>query len=90
VAENRMRTPHLDRAGAPTAVRVAGAAPATELRADYEAAERRFGVPWSVFAAVNFVESAFGRVRSAGEAGAWQVFVRTPSGRSRRITGPGR
>jgi membrane-bound lytic murein transglycosylase B len=51
-------------------VRVARAAPAASLRADYGEAERRFGVPWSVLAAVNFVESAFGRVRSASEAGA--------------------
>ena len=33
-------------------------------------AQHRFGVHWSVLAAVNFVESAFGRVRSASEAGA--------------------
>jgi membrane-bound lytic murein transglycosylase B len=51
-------------------VRVARAAPAAALRGFYAAAERRFGVPWSVLAAVNFVESAFGRVRSASEAGA--------------------
>jgi membrane-bound lytic murein transglycosylase B len=51
-------------------VRVARAAPAAELRAHYALARRRFGVPWSVLAAVNFVESAFGRVRSASEAGA--------------------
>jgi membrane-bound lytic murein transglycosylase B len=51
-------------------VRVAEAAPAAELRAHYALAQRRFGVPWSVLAAVNFVESAFGRVRSASEAGA--------------------
>jgi membrane-bound lytic murein transglycosylase B len=51
-------------------VRVARAAPAAELRGDYAEAQRRFGVPWSVLAAVNFVESAFGRVRSASEAGA--------------------
>jgi membrane-bound lytic murein transglycosylase B len=55
--------------GAPR-VRVAGAAPAADLRRHYAAAERRFGVHWSVLAAVNFVESAFGRVRSASEAGA--------------------
>ena len=36
----------------------------------YAAAERRFGIHWSVLAAVNFVESAFGRVRSASESGA--------------------
>jgi membrane-bound lytic murein transglycosylase B len=40
------------------------------LREAYAEAERRFGVPWTVLAAVNFVESAFGRVRSASEAGA--------------------
>jgi membrane-bound lytic murein transglycosylase B len=51
-------------------VRVARAAPAASLLADYGEAERRFSVPWSVLAAVNFVESAFGRVRSASEAGA--------------------
>jgi membrane-bound lytic murein transglycosylase B len=51
-------------------VRVARAAPAAELRDHYAEAQRRFGVPWSVLAAVNFVESAFGRVRSASEAGA--------------------
>lgn len=51
-------------------VRVVRPAPAAELRGDYAAAQRRFGVPWSVLAAVNFVESAFGRIRSASEAGA--------------------
>ena len=51
-------------------VRVARAAPAAELRRYYAQAQRRFGVHWSILAAVNFVESAFGRVRSASEAGA--------------------
>jgi membrane-bound lytic murein transglycosylase B len=51
-------------------VRVAAAAPAAELRRDYDAAQRRFGLPWSILAAINFVETAFGRVRSASEAGA--------------------
>jgi membrane-bound lytic murein transglycosylase B len=51
-------------------IRVAAAAPAAALRAAYAEAQKRFGVPWSVLAAVNFVESAFGRVRSASEAGA--------------------
>jgi soluble lytic murein transglycosylase-like protein len=36
----------------------------------YRAAQRRFGVPWPVLASVNFVESAFGRVRSNSTAGA--------------------
>jgi soluble lytic murein transglycosylase-like protein len=51
-------------------VRVAEAAPAPELRGYYGAAQRRFGIHWSILASINFVESAFGRVRSASEAGA--------------------
>ena len=51
-------------------VRVADAAPAADLRRHYEAAQRRFGIHWTVLASINFVESAFGRVRSASEAGA--------------------
>jgi membrane-bound lytic murein transglycosylase B len=51
-------------------IRLAPAAPAAALRADYAAAQRRFGIPWTVLAAVNFVESDFGRVRSASAAGA--------------------
>jgi membrane-bound lytic murein transglycosylase B len=51
-------------------VRVANAAPAAELRRHYAEAERRFGIDWSILASINFVESAFGRVRSASEAGA--------------------
>jgi membrane-bound lytic murein transglycosylase B len=51
-------------------IRLAPAASAAELRGDYAAGERRFGVPWAVLASVNFVESDFGRVRSASSAGA--------------------
>jgi len=51
-------------------VRVAHAAPAAALRRYYAAAQQRFGIDWSILAAVNFVESAFGRIRSASEAGA--------------------
>jgi len=36
----------------------------------YREAERRFGVDWSLLAAVNFVESKFGRSRSTSTAGA--------------------
>jgi membrane-bound lytic murein transglycosylase B len=56
--------------GRPPRVRTAQAAPAAELRSAYDTAQERFGVHWSVLAAVNFVESAFGRVRSASESGA--------------------
>jgi membrane-bound lytic murein transglycosylase B len=51
-------------------VRVAKAAPAASLRRYYTEAQARFGVHWSILASINFVESAFGRVRSASEAGA--------------------
>jgi hypothetical protein len=43
--------------------------PATLLRY-YRAAERRFGVRWNVLAAVNFVESAFNKLRNNSAAGA--------------------
>jgi soluble lytic murein transglycosylase-like protein len=36
----------------------------------YRAAERRFGVPWQVLAAINFSESAFGKIRTDSAAGA--------------------
>jgi membrane-bound lytic murein transglycosylase B len=36
----------------------------------YRAAERRFRVPWQVLAAVNFAESAFGKIRTDSAAGA--------------------
>ena len=51
-------------------LRVAAAAPASQLRRHYADAQRRFGVHWTVLASINFVESAFGKVRSASEAGA--------------------
>jgi hypothetical protein len=51
-------------------LRVADPAPAAELRRHYADAQRRFAIHWTVLASINFVESAFGRVRSASEAGA--------------------
>jgi Transglycosylase SLT domain len=44
--------------------------PAGELLADYRRAERRFGVRWQVLAAVNLIETAFGRVVNRSSAGA--------------------
>ena len=44
--------------------------PAGALLADYRAAQKRFGVPWQVLAAVNLVESAFGRVTNRSSVGA--------------------
>lgn len=45
-------------------------APARSLLRWYQGAERRYGVGWHVLAAVNFVESAFGKLRSDSTAGA--------------------
>jgi membrane-bound lytic murein transglycosylase B len=50
--------------------RVGRAAPALRLLAWYREAQRRFHVRWQLLAAVNFVESAFGKVRNTSTAGA--------------------
>ena len=55
---------------APRSFRTAPPPPAGRLLAHYREAERRFGVPWHVLAAVHFVETKFGRVRSDSTAGA--------------------
>jgi membrane-bound lytic murein transglycosylase B len=52
------------------AIRVGAAAPAGTLLRYYREAERRFGVSWNVLAAINFVETKFGKLRSASAAGA--------------------
>jgi Transglycosylase SLT domain len=44
--------------------------PPRRLLSHYRKAQRRFGVQWPVLAAVNFVESAFGRMRNSSAAGA--------------------
>jgi hypothetical protein len=46
------------------------ALPAGVLLDHYREARRRFGVGWPVLAAVNFVETAFGRLRNESVAGA--------------------
>jgi membrane-bound lytic murein transglycosylase B len=53
-----------------SAFKTGPAPPANELLADFRRAELRFGVPWNVLAAVNLVESGFGRVRNASVSGA--------------------
>jgi soluble lytic murein transglycosylase-like protein len=50
--------------------RTGPAEPAERLLRHYREAQRRFRVPWHVLAAVNFVETAFGKVRSPSTAGA--------------------
>jgi hypothetical protein len=51
-------------------IRAAEPEAAERLRAHYARAERRFGVGWHVLAAVNFVETGFGRLRNESTAGA--------------------
>jgi membrane-bound lytic murein transglycosylase B len=46
------------------------ALPPARLLSFYRAAERRFGVRWNVLAAVNFVESAFNKLRNESATGA--------------------
>jgi soluble lytic murein transglycosylase-like protein len=53
-----------------TSPRLGPAAPASRLLEWYREAQRRFGIRWQLLAAVNFVESAFGKVRNASGAGA--------------------
>jgi membrane-bound lytic murein transglycosylase B len=51
-------------------VRAGRPEPVGKLLGYYRAAQRRFGIRWQVLAAVNLVESAFGRVRNQSVAGA--------------------
>ena len=44
--------------------------PAADLLRFYRDAERRFGVDWEYLAAINLVETAFGRIRGTSVAGA--------------------
>jgi membrane-bound lytic murein transglycosylase B len=50
--------------------RTGPAAPARSLLRWYQEAEQRFGVGWHVLASVNFVETAFGKLRTDSTAGA--------------------
>jgi membrane-bound lytic murein transglycosylase B len=51
-------------------IKVGSALPASALLGSYREAQRRFKVQWNVLAAVNFVESKFGKLRNASAAGA--------------------
>jgi len=51
-------------------IRVGRPAPAARLLGWYREAQARFGVRWQLLAAINFVESAFGKVRNTSTAGA--------------------
>ena len=45
-------------------------APTADLLRFYREGERTYGVPWEVLAAVNFVETGFGKIRGLSTAGA--------------------
>jgi soluble lytic murein transglycosylase-like protein len=51
-------------------IRLGPALPVEQLRSYYAEAQRRSGVAWQVLAAVNFVESDFGRLRESSVDGA--------------------
>lgn len=50
--------------------RIVTPAPRRVLLRSYREAERRFGVDWEYLAAINMVETAFGRIRGTSTAGA--------------------
>jgi len=50
--------------------RIGPAAPEASLRRWYSEAQGRFGIRWQLLAAINLVESGFGRVRNTSVAGA--------------------
>lgn len=54
----------------PSGWRVPRPPPLDELRGYYAEAESEFGVPWSVLAAIHFVETRFGRIHGDSHAGA--------------------
>ena len=66
--------------------RIEAPPPVGELRRYYGTAQAKFGVPWQVLAAINFVETRFGRIHGDSSAGAqgpmqfmpatWRVYGR--------------
>ena len=50
--------------------RIVPAAPPKQLLANYRASAARFGVDWEYLAAINFIETSFGRIRGTSVAGA--------------------
>ena len=50
--------------------RIVAPPPAAHLLAWYREGQRRFGISWRILAAINFVETAFGKVRNTSGAGA--------------------
>lgn len=51
-------------------IRLGPALPLATLRSFYREGQRRSGIPWRILAAVNYVETNFGRLREASASGA--------------------
>ncbi len=69
-ARRQFRSMHTKLSDTLPAWHIVDPAPADELLADFHEAEATFGVPWSVLAAVNLVETGMGRIRGTSIAGA--------------------
>jgi hypothetical protein len=63
-------TRDVDLADTLPAWRIVSPLPASALRRHYREAEGRFGVEWEYLAAINLVETAFGRIEGTSVAGA--------------------
>lgn len=69
-ARREFRAMHTRLPTAMPAWRIVEPAPADELLASYEAAATTFGIRWEYLAAINLVETGFGRIRGTSTAGA--------------------
>lgn len=65
-----MHGDHADLATELPAWRIVAPLPAAELRRYYREAEGRYGTPWEYLAAINLVETGFGRIKGTSVAGA--------------------
>ncbi len=69
-ARRQFRSMHTKLSDRLPAWRIVDPAPAADLLAYYHEAEATFGVPWTILAAVNLVETGMGRIRGTSIAGA--------------------
>jgi len=69
-ARREFRAMHTRLPAVMPAWRIVEPPPAGELLASYETAAARFGIAWEYLAAINLVETGFGRIRGTSTAGA--------------------
>lgn len=69
-ARRSLRSVLTELSNAVPAWRIVAPEPTQELERFYRDGEEEFGVPWEVLAAVNFVETGFGKIRGTSTAGA--------------------